>query len=245
MKVTTGKKNLIGVSLIYIIIFALITTVFLTVFKPWKFEMVICKKDFWISYGFLTAAFIFQFASLFLVTYKKKNGADALFLGLPLILFSGIYFVIELIVSVVFMLLAAFEVKTPITLVAVLQIVILGTFLIGAIIAVLTKNTISAIEEKNKRNVTNIRNLTSGVELAANMCSDSEVKRLLVQFSEDIRYSDPMSRSEVMTLDNKISSIVSDIQVAVTDNNLEEVKRLVAQGKMAVLQRNQILANSK
>lgn len=240
---TTSKKNFIGIIIVYSILLVLLNVLVFIVFKPWNYDIKIIKLDFWFSYSFLTLAFILQFGSILAI--KRNNGAIAIFMGIPLTVLSGIYFLIEAFLSLLFMILAAFSVKTPTTLVIILQVLLLGLYLIVAVIALMTKNTISDIDKNNKQKVQNIRILVDQVEIAISMCDDNEVKKLLERFSEDIRYSDPMSIDAVIGLDNKLTCIIEDIKNAVAEKDYEKTKKLVQSGKLTVLERNKMIATQK
>lgn len=237
------QKLTIMLSVIYAIIFAVLNVIVFVVFKPGKIENDVAKKAFWFSYGFMVLSFLLQFATIFV--FDRKRGIDAVFMGMPLYVISAIFFAVELFVSVVFMTLGAFNVQVPTALVIVLQIVILAAYLVVAILAIMVKDHISAIDEKIVKNVTNIRNLTADVELAMEACNDPELKNTLRIFSEDIRYSDPMTVPEVAAIDVELETAVKEIKNAAYDGNYELVGALVRKAKLILSERNKKISNCK
>ena len=143
------------------------------------------------------------------------------------------------------MILAACNVQVPTTLVVVLQIILLAAYLVISILALMAKTFVSDIDKTIKKNVQSIRNLTSDVEVAAEACEDPVVKKALMDLSEDIRYSDPMTNEVVATLDVQIESNVMEIKSAVYDGKYDLAAALIKKGKLYISERNKKLSNSK
>lgn len=239
----SSKKLFIMIGIVYAIVFAVINLLIFVIFKPGQIDNDTSKKAFWFSYGFLTVSVLLNFASLF--TFDRKSGIDTVFMGIPLFFISIGFFVIETFVAVVFMILAACNVQVPTTLVVVLQIILLAAYLVISILALMAKTFVSDIDKTIKKNVQSIRNLTSDVEVAAEACEDPVVKKALMDLSEDIRYSDPMTNEVVATLDVQIESNVMEIKSAVYDGKYDLAAALIKKGKLYISERNKKLSNSK
>jgi len=239
----TKKVNAILIALIYAIIFAVLNVLIFVIFKPGKISNDVAKTNFWVTYAFLVISFACQVGSIFL--FDKKNGLNAVFMGLPVFMVSIIFFVVELVVAVIFFILSAFNVQVPTAVVVVLQLLILAAYLIIAILAVLAKNHIAGLNEKIKTNVANIRNLEADVRIAMEACTNPQVKELLRKFADDIRYSDPMTTPAVEVLDVQIQTIVMDIKQAAYDGKFDLIEALVRKGTLQLKERNMKVINSK
>lgn len=237
------KFNYISLIIIYTILFALISVVCFVIFKPGKMENPKCVGVFWWSYGFLCLSYLAQIAVLFVVNMKK--GMNALFLGIPLFVISIGYFAIELFMSLIFMFLSSVNVATPYSLVIVLHVVALGLYLCMAIFSLMTQKTINAIDEKQEMNIRNIRNLVADVELAAEIIVDAEVKKMVMDLAEDIRYSDPMSIDLVKDVEERLNTTILDIKLAASTNDLNKIRTSVQVAKFLVKERNIKIANNK
>lgn len=237
------KVNAILIASIYAIIFAVLNILIFVIFKPKNIENSTAKTNFWVTYGFLVASFALQVGSLFL--YDKKNGIDAVFLGLPVFKLSGIFFGIEGAVALIFFILSACNVAIPTAVVVIFQLIMLAAYLVIAILAVLAKNHIAGINETIKHNVATIRNLESDVRIAAEACTDNELKAALNRFADDIRFSDPMTNPYVEGLDLQISNTVMEIKLAAYEGNNELITPLLKKGTLLLKERNMKLVNSK
>ena len=75
MRRMTDKKTLILFSIIYVVVFAVMNMLVFFVFNE-------KNNVFWISYGFMCAAFVIQIVSMFLAV--KALEVEAVFFGIPL-----------------------------------------------------------------------------------------------------------------------------------------------------------------
>ena len=115
-------KATVSIGLIYVILLGVFNLLVFTIFKTHT-------KVFWLSYAFMTVAFIVQILSMFL-SFKTAD-VETAFFGIPLASFSIYYLCASLIVGAVFMVFQ----NAGLTLALVIQTLILAAFLIIAIIA--------------------------------------------------------------------------------------------------------------
>ena len=155
------------------------------------------------------------------------------------------YFLAATFVSALFMVLASFKVETPLELVIVLQIVLLGLYLVAFILALLTKRTISDIGEHQKENVAHIRIMVDKVELCAEMIEDQSTKKSIMEFAENIRYSDPMSTKVVENLDKKLNLLIDELKSATLLKDLDKIQLLLREGNLTLLERNKMIVSNK
>src|SRR5699024_2999113 len=144
-------KATISIGLIYVILLGVFNLLVFTIFKT-------RTNVFWLSYAFMTVAFAVQIVSMFL-SFKTAD-VETAFFGIPLASFSIYYLCASLVVGAVFMVFQ----NAGFTLAMVIQVLISAAFLIVAIISLLARDTVQAIGDNVKQNVTNHKSILVDVE---------------------------------------------------------------------------------
>ena len=214
--------------------------ILLGVFNLLVFTISTSRNDvFWLSYGFMTLAFVVQIVSMFL-SFKTAD-VETAFFGIPLASFSIYYLCAELVIGTLFMIfqMASF------TLALVIQVLVLAAFLIVAIISVLSRNTVQQISDNVKEHVTTLKTVLVDVELLMEGCTDPELRANLRRLSETIKYSDPMSNEAVADVEQRIMRKISELRINIEDNQIAEAKKSCADLERLYIERNKKLAISK
>lgn len=86
-------KNTIGIGLIYVILLGVFNLLVFTIFKKHS-------NVFWLSYGFMSLAFVVQIISM-LLSFKTTD-IETAFFGIPLASFSVFYLCTELVIGILF-----------------------------------------------------------------------------------------------------------------------------------------------
>ena len=228
----TKVKNTVGIGLIYAILLGVFNLLTFTIFKT--------RTDvFWLSYGFMTFAFVVQIVSMF-VAFVPTD-VETAFFGIPLASFSVFYLCAELVIGAVFMIFQ----QVSFTLALIIQILLLAAFLIIAIISVLSANTVQAISNKVKENVFNLKSVLVDIEMMRDSCTDPELKVALRKLSETVKYSDPMSNEAIASVEQRITRKVSELQICLDDNQIDDAKQACADLERLYVERNKKLAISK
>lgn len=151
---------------------------------------------FWIAYAFTAVAFVAQ-----IPIWKANLGRDdtlkSKFLGLPVLHISIVYLLVQLAVLVVFL----FVPTLPTWSAVVVCVVIAGAAAVCMIAADAGRSEIERVEAKVQGKAFYIKSLQADVELLADREADPEVKIALTQLEEKIRFSDPMSHSQLAELE--------------------------------------------
>ena len=228
----TKVKNTVGIGLIYAILLGVFNLLTFTIFKT--------RTDvFWLSYGFMTFAFVVQIVSMF-VAFVPTD-VETAFFGIPLASFSVFYLCAELVIGAVFMIFQ----QVSFTLALIIQILLLAAFLIIAIISVLSANTVQATSDKVKENVFNLKSVLVDIEMMRDSCTDPELKVALRKLSETVKYSDPMSNEAIASVEQRITRKVSELQICLDDNQIDDAKQACADLERLYVERNKKLAISK
>ena len=177
--------------------------------------------SFWVAFIFTIISFIAQ-----IIIWKKAFGkAETLkskFIGLSIIYIGIIYLIVQLIAFAVFMALPLLAVWISVVVCAL----ILGISSVCLITTEAGKDEVVRVDEKVKAKVSFIRELQTEVELLAEVETDIEIKEALDGFAEKLRYSDPMSSTELSDLEGKIEIKSSSLKTA--DSKLPIINELVS-----------------
>ena len=189
------------------------------------------EGTFWVGYGFSMFALLLTAIVIFNVfdkpSYKSK------FYGIPLISLVWIYLIIQLIVGLLQMIMDFI----PIQYMIMLNTILLGVCLVGLLAVKATKDEIERIDEEIKEKVFYIKSLQVDVEGLVNKASD-DMKKILKDLAETIRYSDPMSSSQLAAIENKIEVKTSVLTEAVEKADNDTIKTLCNELQQLFAERN-------
>ena len=225
-------KNTVAFGLIYVILLGVFNLLVFTISKS--------RNDvFWLSYGFMTLAFVVQIVSMFM-SFKSAD-VETAFFGIPLASFSVFYLCAELVIGALFMIfqMASF------TLALVIQVLVLAVFLIIAIISLLSRDTVQQISDNVKEHVSNLKSVLVDIEMLMDGCTDPELKADLRKLSETVKYSDPISNEAVADVEQRIMRKISELRINIDDNQIADAKQSCADLERLYVERTKKLAISK
>lgn len=225
-------KNTVAFGLIYVILLGVFNLLVFTISKS--------RNDvFWLSYGFMTLAFVVQIVSMFM-SFKSAD-VETAFFGIPLASFSIFYLGAELVIGALFMIFQ----MASLTLALVIQVLVLAVFLIIAIISLLSRDTVQQISDNVKEHVSNLKSVLVDIEMLMDGCTDPELKASLRKLSETVKYSDPISNEAVADVEQRIMRKISELRINIDDNQIADAKQSCADLERLYVERNKKLAISK
>lgn len=192
---------------------------------------------FWLSFGFTLAAFGVTAFSLY-IAFLKKPDAKSRFYGFPIAKIGVIYGGAQLLLGLVFMALGKW---LPVWVAALVYAIALGAAVIGLVSADAVAEEIHTQDEQLKANVAFMRALQSKVNQMAAQCSLPEIK----QFSEEVRYSDPVSSDALADIERDLSAAVDDLQAAIVDGDNAAASQLVKKADNLLKERNRLCRLNK
>ena len=199
--------------------YALIWAIFVAVFNlvvflvrpviswPWT----AFDGQFWIAWGFVTAAFLLNLAIAFTV-FKTKSLMKK-FYKIPLITVSSSGLIAMVIAGIILMLI----VNCPTWITAVVCIVIFALTLIPVIVTIAAGGIIADVDTKVKENTLFVRALTVDAESLLLRASTPEAKTACKKVFETIRYSDPMSSDALAGVESQITLKFDELSKAVAE----------------------------
>lgn len=225
-------KNTVGMALIYAILLGVFNLLVFVIFKK-------RTNVFWVSYAFMTLAFVVQIVSM-LLAFKTAD-VEAAFFGIPLASFSVYYLCAALVIGLLFMIFQ----QASFTLALVIQLLVLAAFLVIAIISVMARDTTQQIGQNIRENVTNLKSVLVDIEMMRDSCAEPELKEMLRKLSETVRYSDPMTNESVAGVEQRIMQKVSELRINLDDGQLAAAKQSCTELERLYVERNRKLAISK
>ena len=197
-----------------------VLAIVLIVFSILGFALPFKKNGlFWLSWLFGVLAIAVQ-------VYVLKiafNGADSVksnFYGFPIAKIGIIYMVVQLVLSLIFMTLAA---VAPIWIAVVLYVLALAAAAIGFIGADAMRDEIGRQDVKLETDTSCITTLRSLVYPLAVRCNDADAKAALIELADEFRYSDPVSNDALKTIETELETAVAKLQEAVSAGNAEQI----------------------
>lgn len=226
------QRNIALIGVIYLLLFGLYNLFVFLVFSE-------RTSVFWISYSFMTIAFVAQIASMLLSFYKSDM--ETTFMGIPLVSLSIYYLLAELFCSLVFMFFQGAGVKPAL----LLQCILLVLFAIIAIIAIMSRDAIQDLNDVVKENVSMMKSFHVDIEMLMHRNSDAELKASLKRLADTVKYSDPMTNAAVAGVEQRITLKLSETRDYYDSGMLEEAKKACSELELLFVERNKKLLISK
>lgn len=227
------KKNGILIGIIYLILFAAYNLLVFLLFKGYN-------QVFWVSYGFMVAAFLIHILCIVFIT--KNLSVNAVFFGIPLASFSVYFVCAEFFCSFVFMI---FRNRTGVKPAIGIQALLLAVFIVIAIVSIMTRDTVQNVDTKIKEKVNFIKGIQIDIEMLMQRCSNAEASGTLKKLSETVQYSDPMSNNSVAIQEQMIMQQMLELRTAFDEGNMEAVTKLCEKIGQLFIERNKKLMISK
>lgn len=180
---------------------------------------------FWVSYLFGLAAMCFQ-----IPLWNKALKGESLkskFLGFPVLYIGVTYLIVQLIISLIMMAVPGI----PVWIAIIVDVVILAIICTLVISGDVAKTAIEKTEEKVQIKTAFLKSIKADVDILLSEEKDPEIKKELSKLSDDIKYSDPMSSSEL----EEIEKLIVDKLAAFTTvgeykaSQVAEIRELVNQ----------------
>lgn len=210
-----------------------VTAILLVLFSLIVFIAPIPKTGvFWLSYVFALIALVSQLAFVY-IAFGGGTSARSRFYGFPIFRIGIIYLVVQLILSVVFMLLGKW---VALWIPALLYLVVLGLAAIGLIAADNVRDSVRVVEKKQADNTAMMRHLRRTAKVLST--SYPEIEPL----AEALGYADPVSTKASEDYEHDLCDLLEQVE---TCGDAEGRVQLKDQMMELLTQRNAILKSSK
>ncbi|MBE6585676.1 MAG: hypothetical protein E7645_04015 [Ruminococcaceae bacterium] len=172
---------------------------------------------FWISYGgMMLGALVAAFG---ISRFSTKNTIVIdWFFGYPVIRLTYIYVILELIVSTIFLIL---DKQVSWTLPLVIQVILLGIYLIFILSCLFSRNASTQVVENLKSKTANIKLLSADAQMLVEMAKSPEAQKQFKALAEEIHFSDPMSSDALEPLEHQIGNCLTDAKMLLSEGDEE------------------------
>lgn len=229
------SKNRIRFYVTLAILFAVFTVIAFVV--PFPRSAV-----FWIAYGFGAFALVAQLFTM--PAAFGRNSPRSKFYGFPIAKLSTIYLIVQLALSLLFMLLGLIA-PVPAWIPALLFVLLLAAAALGFIASDATRAEIERQDSVHKARVDTMHALQSKAAYIAGQCEDGETKKALSRLAESFRFSDPVSSDALNDIEASLNALVDELQSAVLEKDNAAAQTLCAKVEAALADRNRLCRLNK
>ena len=187
---------------------------------------------FWTGYGFSMAAILLT-AGVGFYTLGRK-GLKSKVYGVSLLSLVWSYLIAQLIAGLLEM---AFS-SVPFQYGIILNGILLGACLIGLIAADIAIDEVERIDENVKRKISYMKSLQTDIESLSGKTQDEAAKKALKDLGEAIRYSDPMSSSQLLAIENEIKVKSAGLTDAAASSDSPAIVSICGEMQQLVAERN-------
>lgn len=176
--------------------------------------------------------------------FSRGEGVRSRFYGFPIARIGVLYFLVQLALGLLFMALGA-AVSVPFWIPLVLYAALLGAAAVGFVAADAARDQVEGQEEKLKKDTGCMRALQAKIASVVPLAQDGQVRKALEKFSEDLRFSDPVSGESLKDMEKDLAACVNEIQQAVAEGDNASALILVGKGAVLLAERNRICKANK
>ena len=196
---------------------------------------------FWLALAFTLAAFAVQLYVLKL-SFEKGLDARSKFYGFPIARVASVYLIIQIVLSFLFMALAAF---CPAWIAAVVFVLLLAAAAVGVVAADAMRDEVERQDAQLKTDVAAMRALQSRSTALVSRCEDASLRIDAQKLSDAFRYSDPVTNDATKDAEHELSACMDELEQAVLDNDTENARTLIKRTGAQLAERNRLCKLNK
>lgn len=170
-----------------------------------------------IAYVFTVISVI---AGYFITNYAFKKGSDvkSKVYGFPVFRIGYIYMAAQIIFTII---IAAAEFATPVAnwISVVVSVIFICLAAIGVIAADNARDIITAQEDAFQAQTRKIKYFKLDMGSVVDKCKDSELRKSLEKFADELKYSDPVSSEELESIEKKIADGIETLSELLNKDN--------------------------
>ncbi len=217
------------------ILYILLDLVFLAVFNTVFFVVGGTEHpaSVWISYAFIHLAYILVIATPILI---RKSSSSAVF-GFSLYSVSALYFLVEFVLGLIFVLIAGDSYKTAL----VIQVILAGIYAVLLLSNLIANEHTADRVEQHEKEVAYVKEAASRIKLLMGKSSDKKANKEIEKAYDLIHSSPSQSHRSVEVLEAEIKNIISRLENAVENDQVDEILQLVKKVISTTEERNRRL----
>ena len=215
----------------------------LLVFNVISFVVPFSKTGtFWIGYLFGMIAVLGQIAVMKLA-FNGTTTVRSKFYGFPIVRIGIIYAVVQVLLSIFLMALAAY---IPAWIPVVIFIILFAIAAAGLVASDAVREEVVRQDTKIMEDVKTMRNLQSKMNMLVSQSDcNEEVKSALSSLAEEIKYSDPVSGKATKELEQELLFDIEELQKVVVDGDNESALKICKKAMGILAERNRLCKLNK
>ena len=170
----------------------------------------------WVCWGFSLLAVILG-CGVSLYAFSKGEGLKSKIYGFPVFRMGAVYTIVQLVFSVVMFIVGSF-VEAPVVISIVVSALILGICGIGFIGADNARDIVEEQVQSVEASTRQMKYFRVSADGIADICADSELKKQVAKFAEELKYSDPVSSDETASAEKQINEGISQLRDLVSSD---------------------------
>ena len=196
---------------------------------------------YWLAVGFMALAALMQVFVL-KTAFGRGTSAKSKFYGFPIARVGICYLVVQIVVSIIFMLCAKWIPVWPVVVTSLLLFLIAA---VGFVVTDTVRNEVERQDNKLQSDISCISTLRSIVYPLSSQCTDPASTDALNKLADEFRYSDPVSSESLKPVEQELEGLVEQLQSAVTSEKADEVVRLCNETSRVLSERNHLCKLNK
>ena len=215
----------------------------LLVFNVIAFVVPFAKTGtFWIGYLFGMISILGQIAVMKLA-FNGTTTVRSKFYGFPVARIGIIYAVVQVLLSIFVMALAAY---IPAWIPVVIFIILFAIAAAGLVASDTVREEVVRQDAKIVEDVKTMRNLQSKMNMLVSQSDcNEEVKSALSSLAEEIKYSDPVSGKATKELEQELLFDIEELQKVVVDGDNESALKICKKAMGILAERNRLCKLNK
>ena len=220
------------------VLWGILNLIFLIVFNALFYVLggVEHNASVWMSYGFIHFAY---FMLLFTPKLIHKGKSAAVF-GFSLYSISVIYFLVEFVTGIIFILVSPESFKVAL----LVQLCIAGLYGIMLVSHLLANEYTADAEEKRQPEIPYIKIVSAKVKVLLESINDKETKKIVERVYDAIYSSPVRSHPDLEQMENRILKTVNELASAIESGNKENIISIANSLLFSINERNAHLKSS-
>lgn len=191
------------------------------------------STTFWLSYVFGLVSIIFN---VFLVqlAWGIAKTTKSKFMGVPILIVGKRYLYLQMTSSGVFLLISVIAKyyptnsfsDIPFFVPLIINSVLFTVCILSVIFIDSSRDKIDRVDKIVNKKTLYLNSLEVEIDILYSSTLDKNIKNILFQIKNKIKFSDPMSAPELSHLEDLITIKISKLEQAISSNDIEEVKIL-------------------
>ena len=217
------------------ILWGILGSIFLIVFNVLFFVLSGTEHNMsvWLSYGFIH----FSYFMLLLTPKLVRKAKRTTVLGLSIDSISSVYFLIQFLTGIIFILIAPEGYKTALSV----QLCIAGLYGIILVSFMLANEYTVDAEEKRQPQIAFVKDASAKLKNLLESISDKETKKKVERVYDAIYSSPVKSHPDLAQKENHILQSINELVDAVEKENNEEIVSIVGSLLLLINERNGLL----